>query len=343
MSALTLPTSSTPPHISFAPSLPTSTSSLTSTAPLYFALLYPTSVAVYSWSLSLTGNAQARARAGLPTPVLEWTVDLPQAARSVVKQCAMLQTKAGEVKVGVLRTVREEDGEVRDEVVIVGREGEAQRVVVMEGARRIVAKVAKREEGSDDEEAEEDSFLLETNEGWLLETFLYSQSEDMALPSPSLTPVPEFCPQLQHILLPPASSTSSSRFPTVIGLSASGRLYSSSRLIASDATSFITTPDFLIYTTFSHEAKFVPLFTLSPFYTGPSAVEHTESFARRANGGAGGENETPSIKRAVERGSRIVTVAPSSTSLVLQMPRGNLEIICPRPLVLRVVRDFLDS
>jgi len=259
----------------------------------------------------------------------------------------MLQTKAGEVKVGVLRTVREEDGEVRDEVVIVGREAEAQRVVVMEGARRIVAKVATREEGSDEEDGEggeeEDSFLLETNEGWLLETFLYSQSEDMSLPSPSLTPVPEFCPQLQHVLLPPASSTSSSRFPTVIGLSASGRLYSSSRLIASDATSFITTPDFLIYTTFSHEAKFVPLFTLSPFYTGPSAVEHTESFARRANGGAGGENETPSIKRAVERGSRIVTVAPSSTSLVLQMPRGNLEIICPRPLVLRVVRDFLDS
>jgi len=246
------------------------------------------------------------------------------------------------VKVGVLRTVREEDGEIRDEVVIVGKEGDAQTVVVMEGARRIIAKAAQREEGSD-EEAEEDSFLLETSEGWLLETFLYSQSEDMALLSPSLTPVPEFCPQIQHLLLPPASSTSSSRFPAVIGLSASGRLYSSSRLIASDATSFITTPDFLIYTTFSHEAKFVPLFTLSPFYTGPSAVEHTESFARRANGGVGGENETPSIKRAVERGSRIVTVAPSSTSLVLQMPRGNLEIICPRPLVLRVVRDFLDS
>ncbi|GAA5885604.1 hypothetical protein JCM16303_001478 [Sporobolomyces ruberrimus] len=341
MSGLTLSSSSTPTHISFAPSPSESSSSLTSTSPLYFALLFPTSVSVYSWSLSLTGNAQARARAGLPTPQLEWTAELPEASRSVVKQCATLQTKKGEIKVGVLRTVREEDGEVRDEVVIVGKEGESQRVVVMEGARRIVAKVAKQ--GEDDEEGEEDSFVLETNEGWLLETFLYSQSEDLALPSPSLTPLPEFCAQIQHVLLPPASPTSTSRFPIVLGLASSGRLYASSKLVASDATSFVTTPDFLIYTTFSHEAKFVSLVTLSPFYTGHTTLEHSESFARRApGGGAGGENEMPSIKRAVERGSRIVTVAPSSTSLVLQMPRGNLEIICPRPLVLRVVRDFLD-
>ncbi|GAA5833802.1 hypothetical protein JCM3766R1_000102 [Sporobolomyces carnicolor] len=344
MSALTLPSSSTPTHISFAPSPSSATaSSLTSTAPLYFALLFPTSVSVYSWSLSLVGNAQARARAGLPTPQLEFTADLPESAQSVVKQCAVLQTKKGEIKVGVLRTVREQDGVVRDEVVVVGKRGEPQRVVVMEGARRIVAKADKsNESGSEEEEeeADEDSFVLETNEGWLLETFLFSQSEDLALPSPSLTALPEFCPQVQHVLLPPASSTSTSRVPVVVGLASSGRLYSSSKLVASDATSFVTTPDFLIYTTFSHEAKFVPLFTLSPFYTGPTMVEHSESFARRA---PGGENETPSIKRAVERGSRIVTVAPSSTSLVLQMPRGNLEIICPRPLVLRVVRDFLDS
>lgn len=54
------------------------------------------------------------------------------------------------------------------------------------------------------------------------------------------------------------------------------------------------------------------------------------------------KEEQGAIKRAVERGSKIVTVVPSSTTLVLQMPRGNLEIICPRPLVLRVVRQDLD-
>lgn len=49
------------------------------------------------------------------------------------------------------------------------------------------------------------------------------------------------------------------------------------------------------------------------------------------------------IKRAVERGSKIVTVVPGSTSLVLQMPRGNLETVFPRPLVLKIVRQDLSS
>ena len=51
----------------------------------------------------------------------------------------------------------------------------------------------------------------------------------------------------------------------------------------------------------------------------------------------------PLEKRRVERGSRIVTVVPSTMSLVLQMPRGNLETINPRPLVLEVVKSDLDA
>ena len=46
--------------------------------------------------------------------------------------------------------------------------------------------------------------------------------------------------------------------------------------------------------------------------------------------------------RRVERGSRIVTVVPHDTRLVLQMPRGNLETISPRALVLSCVRRHLD-
>ena len=46
--------------------------------------------------------------------------------------------------------------------------------------------------------------------------------------------------------------------------------------------------------------------------------------------------------RKVERGSRIVIAVPSSMSLVLQMPRGNLETINPRPLVMEVVKHDLD-
>ena len=42
--------------------------------------------------------------------------------------------------------------------------------------------------------------------------------------------------------------------------------------------------------------------------------------------------------RRIERGALAVVACPSSMSLVLQMPRGNLEAIYPRPLVLAVVR-----
>lgn len=54
------------------------------------------------------------------------------------------------------------------------------------------------------------------------------------------------------------------------------------------------------------------------------------------------ENEKVWMNRRVERGSQIVTVVPSAMTLVLQMPRGNLETVNPRPLVLEVVqRDII--
>ena len=54
-------------------------------------------------------------------------------------------------------------------------------------------------------------------------------------------------------------------------------------------------------------------------------------------------NLQPDILRPVERGSLIVTAIPSSSSIVLQMPRGNLETICPRPLVLLQIRTALSN
>ena len=51
----------------------------------------------------------------------------------------------------------------------------------------------------------------------------------------------------------------------------------------------------------------------------------------------------PERLRPVERGSQIVTAIPSSSSIVLQMQRGNLETIFPRPLVLLQIRTALSS
>ncbi|KAI0264133.1 IKI3 family-domain-containing protein [Gloeopeniophorella convolvens] len=53
--------------------------------------------------------------------------------------------------------------------------------------------------------------------------------------------------------------------------------------------------------------------------------------------------DVPSERRRVERGSRIVTSVPSATSLVLQMPRGNLETVNPRPMVMASVNADVDA
>jgi len=50
-----------------------------------------------------------------------------------------------------------------------------------------------------------------------------------------------------------------------------------------------------------------------------------------------------SERRRVERGSRIVTSIPSTTNLVLQMPRGNLETVSPRPMVMAAIRADTDA
>lgn len=52
--------------------------------------------------------------------------------------------------------------------------------------------------------------------------------------------------------------------------------------------------------------------------------------------------ETDERCRSIERGSRLVTVMPSTFSVVLQAPRGNIETIYPRALVLAGIRSFID-
>ncbi|WWC91266.1 uncharacterized protein L201_006209 [Kwoniella dendrophila CBS 6074] len=96
-----------------------------------------------------------------------------------------------------------------------------------------------------------------------------------------------------------------------------------STAIASNVTSYTLTPDFLIYTTTSQTSHYAPLPTLK----------------RLADGADLSPNETSWDERRVERGSLIVTACESSMSLVLQMPRGNLETVYPRALVLAVVKQ----
>jgi len=117
------------------------------------------------------------------------------------------------------------------------------------------------------------------------------------------------------------------------GLSDSSKLYlscrTSNRSLESGVTSMTVASGFLIYTNTTHVAKFAPLEAL------PALLLLNEV------------EELPSVPtdwetRRVERGSRIVVAVPSTMSLVLQMPRGNLETINPRPMVMEVVKSNLE-
>lgn len=119
------------------------------------------------------------------------------------------------------------------------------------------------------------------------------------------------------------------------GLSFGGKLHVTmeggvSRTIANNVTSFTIASNFLIFTTSAHVSHYAPLRTLAEYFNMPSSDVPEAPLP---------EWET----RRVERGSRIVTVVPSAMNLVLQMPRGNLETINPRPLVMEIVRQDVDK
>ena len=109
----------------------------------------------------------------------------------------------------------------------------------------------------------------------------------------------------------------------IFGLSGGGKLYANSRLLVSNCTSFVLTPTELMFTTTNHFLKFVHL----------TDVEHLEVSAD--------DPESAERCRSIERGARLLTAMPSAYSVVMQMPRGNLETIYPRALVLAGIRNAI--
>ena len=103
----------------------------------------------------------------------------------------------------------------------------------------------------------------------------------------------------------------------------SGRLRVDGRELAKNCTSFLTTPSHLIFTTSQHLLKFVHMTEVEKMVV------------------PGDTPETDERCRTIERGALLVTVMPSNFALVLQMPRGNLETIYPRALVLAGIRDSI--
>ncbi|GJC82611.1 elongator complex protein 1 [Colletotrichum liriopes] len=110
-----------------------------------------------------------------------------------------------------------------------------------------------------------------------------------------------------------------------IGMTRNGHLYANSRQLAKNCTSFIVTPAHIIFTTNNHFLKFVHL-------VDPEEMEVP-----------GDDPEVDERCRSIERGARLVTAMPTNMNLVLQMPRGNLETIYPRAMVVAGIRQLVDE
>ncbi|KAH7357661.1 elongator complex protein 1 [Pyrenochaeta sp. MPI-SDFR-AT-0127] len=108
-------------------------------------------------------------------------------------------------------------------------------------------------------------------------------------------------------------------------LTRAGVLYANERILVRNCTSFMVTPAHLIFTTTQHLLKFVHL----------TSVHELELPAD--------EPQKDERCRSIERGAKIVTVMPTTYSVVLQMPRGNLETIYPRALVLASIRRSIEA
>ncbi|KAL0955653.1 hypothetical protein HGRIS_001880 [Hohenbuehelia grisea] len=147
---------------------------------------------------------------------------------------------------------------------------------------------------------------------------------------------PEFCFTAQHFSSQPTTDPEAEPASLFVGHADSGKLYASndtsetSILLATNATSFTVASGFIIFTTSAHEALFVPIHALQKLFA-DDEVKDPKTLQSQWE------------RRRVERGSKIVVAVPSVMALVLQMPRGNLETINPRPLVLEVVRQDMHA
>lgn len=112
--------------------------------------------------------------------------------------------------------------------------------------------------------------------------------------------------------------------PIVFGLHATGKVYCNDRQIANSGTSLCMTDKYLIFTTAQNLLKFCHL------SSDPEKIEVPDDAS------VGDER-----CRSIERGSLVVTAMPSRTAFTLQAPRGNLETIYPRVMVLTGVRNAI--
>lgn len=115
-----------------------------------------------------------------------------------------------------------------------------------------------------------------------------------------------------------------SDLPLQISLSKDQVLHVDDEVKVPSVTSFAISAQHIIYTTANHLLKFAHL-GQHPIQLPPDTPELDERC------------------RAIERGAKLVTAIPSIYAVVLQMPRGNLETIYPRVMVLGGIRRHIEA
>ncbi|PSN68687.1 IkappaB kinase complex, IKAP component [Corynespora cassiicola Philippines] len=158
---------------------------------------------------------------------------------------------------------------------------------------------------------------LEFQSGALQEVKTTESLSDSFLQTAPVQKLPSFAPEVRVITMDDEH--------LVFGLAKSGALYANERILVRNCTSFVVTPSHLIFTTTQHLLKFVHL-------TDANELEVPLD-----------EPQKDERCRSIERGAKIVTVMPTTYSVVLQMPRGNLETIYPRALVLAAIRRSIEA
>ena len=110
----------------------------------------------------------------------------------------------------------------------------------------------------------------------------------------------------------------------ILGVSRNRFLYINSDLVFSEITSVrIQRTDFILFTTLGHRLYICPL---------------SEIVRKNFNGTLDGF-----YSRKIERGAKIAAVVQNGTAVILQMPRGNLECIHPKILLIKLVERKLEE
>ncbi|CAI5759257.1 unnamed protein product [Candida verbasci] len=113
------------------------------------------------------------------------------------------------------------------------------------------------------------------------------------------------------------------------GISKNGKLYCNEDQVVSGVTSLKITESHLLFTTVQSKLCFIHL---------NSSHEDYKVFQNLSN-----KDIVDERIRQVERGSILINTMPTKYSVVLEAPRGNLETICPRIMVLSAIRKHIKA